>query len=40
MGEITSLYVYKVISQASNGVETRDLIEGLGLKLMFVETFF
>ena len=31
MGEITSLYVYKVIAQASDGVETRDLIEGLGL---------
>lgn len=31
MGEITSLYVYKVISQASDGVETRDLVEGLGL---------
>lgn len=32
MGEITSLYVYKVISQASDGVETRDLVEGLGLR--------
>ena len=31
MGEITSLYVYKVVSQASEGVETRDLVEGLGL---------
>ncbi|MBR9825284.1 MAG: AraC family transcriptional regulator [Alphaproteobacteria bacterium] len=31
MGEITSLYVYKVASQASPGVETRDLVEGLGL---------
>ncbi len=31
MGQITSLYVYKVISQASTGVETRDLVESLGL---------
>lgn len=31
MSEITSLYVYKVVSQASAGVETRDLVEGLGL---------
>ena len=31
MGEITSLYVYKVVSQASPGVPTRDLVEGLGL---------
>lgn len=31
MGEITSLYVYKVVSQASEGVETRDLVRGLGL---------
>jgi AraC-like DNA-binding protein len=31
MGEITSLYVYKVVSQASPGVETRDLVAGLGL---------
>lgn len=31
MGQITSLYVYKVVSQASPGVATRDLIEGLGL---------
>ncbi len=31
MGQITSLYVYKVVSQASPGVETRDLVEGLGL---------
>ncbi len=31
MGEITSLYVYKVISQASSGVETRDLVAALGL---------
>ena len=31
MGEITSLYVYKVVGQASPGVETRDLVEGLGL---------
>lgn len=31
MSEITSLYVYKVIAQASDGVETRDLVAGLGL---------
>ena len=31
MGQITSLYVYKVVSQASPGVETRDLVERLGL---------
>ncbi len=31
MSQITSLYVYKVVSQASEGVETRDLVEGLGL---------
>tara|TARA_R110002073_G_scaffold293838_3_gene459464 strand:+ start:3298 stop:4293 length:996 start_codon:yes stop_codon:yes gene_type:complete len=31
MGQITSLYVYKVVSQASPGVATRDLVEGLGL---------
>ncbi|WP_449287012.1 AraC family transcriptional regulator ligand-binding domain-containing protein [Marinobacter sp. PE14] len=31
MAQITSLYVYKVLSQASPGVETRDLIRGLGL---------
>lgn len=31
MGQITSLYVYKVVSQASPGVQTRDLVEGLGL---------
>ncbi len=31
MGQITSLYVYKVVSQASPGVETRDLVAGLGL---------
>jgi AraC-like DNA-binding protein len=31
MAQITSLYVYKVISQASPGVETRDLLNGLGL---------
>jgi len=31
VAEITSLYVYKVVAQASAGVETRDLIEGLGL---------
>ena len=32
MSQITSLYVYKVIGQASKGVETDDLVEGLGLK--------
>ncbi len=31
MGQITSLYVYKVVGQASKGVETDDLVEGLGL---------
>jgi AraC-like DNA-binding protein len=31
MTQITSLYVYKVVGQASVGVETRDLVEGLGL---------
>ena len=31
MEQITSLYVYKVIAQASAGVETRDLVERLGL---------
>ncbi len=31
MSQITSLYVYKVVGQASAGVETRDLVEGLGL---------
>ncbi|MEM8987059.1 MAG: AraC family transcriptional regulator ligand-binding domain-containing protein [Pseudomonadota bacterium] len=31
MSQITSLYVYKVIGQASAGVETRDLVERLGL---------
>ncbi|MEO1656708.1 MAG: AraC family transcriptional regulator ligand-binding domain-containing protein [Pseudomonadota bacterium] len=31
MSEITSLYVYKVVGQASEGVETRDLVERLGL---------
>lgn len=31
MSQITSLYVYKVVGQASVGVETRDLVEGLGL---------
>ncbi|MEP3225415.1 MAG: AraC family transcriptional regulator ligand-binding domain-containing protein [Parasphingorhabdus sp.] len=31
MGQITSLYVYKVIGQASAGVATRDLVESLGL---------
>jgi len=32
MAQITSLYVYKVVGQASDGVETGDLIEGLGLQ--------
>ena len=32
MTEITSLYVYKVVGQASPGVETADLVEGLGLR--------
>lgn len=31
MEQITSLYVYKVVGKASDGVETRDLVEGLGL---------
>ncbi|MEO0575421.1 MAG: AraC family transcriptional regulator ligand-binding domain-containing protein [Pseudomonadota bacterium] len=31
MSQITSLYVYKVISQATPGVDTRDLVEKLGL---------
>ncbi|MEO1134920.1 MAG: AraC family transcriptional regulator ligand-binding domain-containing protein [Cyanobacteria bacterium J06639_1] len=31
MSQITSLYVYKVIAQASPGVKTRDLVEALGL---------
>ncbi|MCI4643625.1 MAG: AraC family transcriptional regulator [Hyphomonadaceae bacterium] len=31
MGQITSLYVYKVVGQASEGVETRDLVRALGL---------
>lgn len=31
MSQITSLYVYKVVGQASPGVETRDLVAGLGL---------
>ncbi len=31
MSQITSLYVYKVVGQARPGVETRDLVEGLGL---------
>ncbi|WP_306253150.1 AraC family transcriptional regulator [Parvularcula sp. IMCC14364] len=31
MSQITSLYVHKVLSHASAGVETRDLLEGLGL---------
>ncbi|MFK8052446.1 MAG: AraC family transcriptional regulator ligand-binding domain-containing protein [Woeseiaceae bacterium] len=32
MSNITSLYVHKVLGQASRGVETNDLVEGLGLK--------
>jgi len=32
VSEITSLYVYKVIGQASPGVETADLVLGLGLE--------
>jgi len=31
VAQITSLYVYKVIAQVSHGVETRDLVERLGL---------
>ncbi|MEM6962458.1 MAG: AraC family transcriptional regulator ligand-binding domain-containing protein [Myxococcota bacterium] len=31
MSQITSLYVYKVVGQASPGVPTRDLVEKLGL---------
>lgn len=31
MAQITSLYVYKVVSQATPGVQTRDLMQGLGL---------
>ncbi|SIO13873.1 AraC-type DNA-binding protein [Parasphingorhabdus marina DSM 22363] len=31
MSQITSLYVYKVVGQASDGVETQDLVKGLGL---------
>ncbi len=31
MGEITSLYVHKVVGEASSGVATRDLVTGLGL---------
>ncbi|MEE4209893.1 MAG: AraC family transcriptional regulator ligand-binding domain-containing protein [Parvularcula sp.] len=31
MGEITSLYVHKIVDHAARGVETRDLVEGLGL---------
>jgi len=31
MSQITSLYVYKVVSQASEGVETDDLVSTLGL---------
>ncbi|MEM1087672.1 MAG: AraC family transcriptional regulator ligand-binding domain-containing protein [Pseudomonadota bacterium] len=32
MGQITSLYVYKVVAQASDDVETRDLVEALGIR--------
>jgi AraC-like DNA-binding protein len=32
MSQITSLYVHKVLSQVSAGVETNDLLEGLGLR--------
>lgn len=31
MSQITSLYVHKVLGQVSDGVETRDLLEDLGL---------
>lgn len=31
MAQITSLYVYKVVAQASPGVQTRDLVAALGL---------
>jgi hypothetical protein len=31
MSQITSLYVYKVVSKASPGVATDDLVRGLGL---------
>ncbi|MEM6413505.1 MAG: AraC family transcriptional regulator ligand-binding domain-containing protein [Pseudomonadota bacterium] len=31
MSQITSLYVYKVVAQASPGVQTDDLVKGLGL---------
>ena len=31
VAQITSLYVHKVLAQASQGVETRDLLEDLGL---------
>ena len=31
VAQITSLYVYKVVAQASEGVETRDLVASLGL---------
>lgn len=31
VAQITSLYVHKVLAQASGGVETRDLVEALGL---------
>ncbi|MEM9837589.1 MAG: AraC family transcriptional regulator ligand-binding domain-containing protein [Pseudomonadota bacterium] len=33
MAQITSLYVYKVVGQASEGVETDDLVASLGLDL-------
>ena len=31
MSQITSLYVHKILSHASIGVETRDLLEGIGM---------
>ena len=31
MSQITSLYVHKVLSHVSAGVETRDLVQDLGL---------
>lgn len=31
MAQITSLYVYKVVAHASSGVQTHDLVAGLGL---------
>ncbi|WP_439106558.1 hypothetical protein [Congregibacter sp.] len=31
MSQITSLYVYKVVAQASSGVDVRDLFEALDL---------